>query len=268
MAIAKKPRVVKNLIYHNTNCTDTNSCSLKSFGLKVSISESKGTNFQKRPYMTINSHMEGFYKTSDIETMTDYAVVQYIKGCRYRKSRFNNEAFFLNFKSTFREFFGKQQFNLRHEKLVIDSVDTDPVYASYSKWRERHAFYQIKKNEKYSVIYDDSKYYNYFYEKPEIKRPIMHFSDMPSGSSYNELKISEGNNAGKILASAENASMKFITCIYKIVDVPENLHPEDIDQSKAIKCLNWSNSHILNWKTKKFNSSNKLDPNCLKLLKD
>ncbi len=247
--------------FRNSDCKKTNSCDLKSFKLKITGDQSsRNTSYGVRK--NIQTYMEGSFEVDSIESMRKYAIVQYIKGCVYQKNSLDDEEATVRFDGRSRDFFGKK-IPFLHKELVIDSFDDDPIYASYSEGHDRHGLYKIKKDESKSVLFDDSKYYDYLFDRPEIKKTIMHFSDMPTGSSYNEIRISAGDNKGKVSKTVENASMTFQTCIFKTSDVPRGLGPNDTDRSKAIKCFNWSNSHLYNSNTQKFESNNTVDKTCL-----
>ena len=247
--------------FKNIDCKKTNSCDLKSFKLKVTNDQDS----RQTPYgvrKNISTYMEGSFEVDSIESMRKYAVVQYIKGCVYQKLSHDDGPAQIRLDGRVRDFFGKK-IPFVHKELVIDSFDDDPIYASYSEGHDRHGLYKIKQDESKSVLFDDSKYYDYLVEKPQIKKPIMHFSDMPTGSGYNEIKISAGENKGKVLKTISNASMIFKTCIFKTKDVPRDLKPTDTDRSKAIKCFDWSNSHIYNKGTQQFETNSSVDKTCL-----
>lgn len=254
--LAKEQKTYK---FENTKCEQTDSCDLKGF--EITITRLANEVYDEN---RISSHstMEGFYETTDTCVVEKYAIVQFIKG-----GLFNSSAYDINHLetgyNTGRQFFGESIFPFIHPEWVVDSVDADPIYASYRDQNDRHGLYRIKKDESRSILFDDSSYYTYYFYRPKLPIARMHFSDMPTGGSYSEINITGGPNAGKTLYSSTNASMAFYTCIYKAEDVSENANEYDIDKEKAIGCLTWSNHHIFDPRTKSFKNSLTIDPRAL-----
>lgn len=245
----------------NTDCYSNDSCDLLEFNLKVSYGsgiydDGNGVNFYK------NSYMEGSFKVSNISLIRKFAVVQYINGCVFQSLGIQGETAIIRTDIRSRDFFG-QKIPFIHKNWVIDSFDEDPIYSSYFKIQDRHALYKIKKDETKSVIFDDSKYFDRLMDNPLILRPIIHFSDMPTGSNYSKRKI---NSNGRLIdeINREEASMIFKTCIFKTEDVPVGFISTNTDSSKAIKCFTWSNTHKFNSITKVYESNNVVNPICTK----
>ncbi len=247
----------------NKDCSVTNSCDLKSFSITIFKDFETDTTISSTPIHYATTFLEGKYEVTSKDVIKKYAVVQYIKGCIYEKNQKDDEPETIRKSGTRRDFFGKK-INFRHEDLVIDSFDDDPIYASYSEQNDRHGLYKVKRDETISLLFteiDDNDEYLFF--SPEIIKPIIHFSDMPTGSRYSENLISHGTHAGKTSKTTKIASMIFETCLFKTQDVPRNLGPSDTDRSKAISCLSWENSHQLKKDKSGFEKRDDIDPNCL-----
>lgn len=251
-------KTIQNLRFQNEYCHQNKTCNLKSFSLSTYNSlDSKQIGVFK------NSYMEGYYEVKDPKYVQDFAVVQYIKGCIFEEYWHDNENVRLRNDGVIRDFFGKKVI-FNHPNYVIDSFDDDPIYASFSEGNHRHGLYSIKLNDSKSIIFDDSKFHKSLINIANNNKKKIYFSDMPTGSSYTETMILEGTNKGKISKYTRNASMVFTTCIFKTSDIPRNLSPQNTDTSKAIKCFNWSNSHIYNSNKKLFYTNNNVHSKCFK----
>ena len=254
----------KTKSFINYDCIKNDSCDLKSFSIDIYKSFESEPRSNSNPVLYASTFLEGKYEVGTEKSIKEYAVVQSIKGCVYQKNQKDDEPETIYKGGTTRDFFG-EKINFRHENLVIDSFDDDPIYASYSEQNDRHGLYRLKKDESISLLFtelDDNDEFLFF--SPEIIKPIIHFSDMPTGSRYSEGLMTGGELKGKINKSLRLASMEFKTCIYKTKDVPRNLGPNDTDRTKAIACLNWNNSHKLNKARTAFEDRKSLDSNCLR----
>lgn len=255
-ALAQSSEIIK--IFNNKECIQTDSCDLKKLYLKITRSlDSKNQNGR--------TYMEGYYETQKIDQVEKYAIVQFIKGGVYNEYKLGNEPIEM-IQNTDRDFFGKRHVKFIHPELVIDSVDTDPVYASLVEENSRHGGYKIKDNENLSVIFDNSSNYSYYLYEPVLKLPRMHFSDMPTGGDFSEIRISAGPNAGKVTRSSASSSMEFKTCVFKTEDIPINAGPSEMNPDDAVGCVEWSNHFIFDWEKKKFMNSDKVHENALNII--
>lgn len=238
--------------FKNVNCDLTNTCDLLGFEIKITEGGwDEDTTFSRQTYM------EGFYETKSPDQVEDYAIVQFIKGGLFREHKFDQENIRL-INGASRDFFGKK-IPFVHPEWVVDSFDNDPIYASYHEKGDRHGLYRIKKDESRSVIYDDSKYFDYYFFRPNLENGRMHFSDLPTGGSYSQIKISRGENAGKLAQTATSSSMEFKTCIFRTSDVAQDAGPKGVDINLALGCLEWENHHVFDWKTREFKKANTID---------
>ncbi len=250
-----------HLSFKNIECDKTNSCNLLSFDLKTYNTKEIEIGRSKRKTYWAQTLMEGSLSLKSKEAVDEFAVVQYIKGCVFTKTQLNDEKPNFFHKQRHRIFFGKKTSGFSHPKFVIDSFDTDPIYAS--REFDRHGNYKVLLKPTGSVLFSDRKDWMALSEKPVIEaKPTIYFSDMPTGSYYSKMKIVAGEDIGKILKTEERASMIFKTCVFKTKDVPRDLKPENINTNKAIKCFDWSNSQKFNFNLSKFEFRKEVDVNC------
>lgn len=181
------------------------------------------------------------YTTKEIDQLQDYAVVQYIQGCVFDSEQLADGSIKkTNFIS--REFFGKVE-KFMHKKLVIDSVDVDPIYNSMKD--HRHGAYRWNE---VPGSYDKKTEHYLLHQDPD--NPTLYVRDMPSGA----FKTGKG---------AKNVSLKFEVCLLKTADVPKVGTPELDLHGKALKCFNWDSSFIYDHQTEQYQSKQTIDPYCL-----
>ncbi len=224
--------------YENDSCQQSDSCDLKSFRVRVEdskvVSSSFGTNY------TTGSFTE--YQTSNVDTLTKYAVVQFIKGCQFYSTPDGRK-----FGGISREFFN-EIVPFKHPQWVIDSVDRDPIYNSATEFGDnRHAYYRW--NEVLGSFKKETEHY--FVQQTPV-RPILYVLDRPGTAFYDDHEYKD----------AKNISLQFKTCIYKTADVPKETTPDDLNFAKAIKCFDWKSSFVFNHKKKVYESPNKIDEYC------
>lgn len=226
----------KTHTYSNENCEQTNSCDLKTFEIKVYKMRSK---HGSDPF-DYRVAMEGYYETDTVDNIENYAIVQYIKGSVVETGTGDEE--FTRF--PFRTYFGERWYKFNHPDWQIDSIDTDPIYASFihDGVVYRHGAYQINPAQG-SLIFDDIPVVFYFNEKPTI--PRLYFSDLPSGSHIGNYYVRE-------------SKLKFKTCIYKTSEVPMDLGPDDTDFAQAISCFEWDGIFPYNPQTGSFDIATEL----------
>ena len=179
------------------------------------------------------------YKTKSISQLEDYVVVQYIKGCLFDSKLENGEI--VKSSKYMTASFG-ELIPFKYKKWTIDTIDTDPVYASTST--DRHGRYRWNKSSNYN--HKTEKYIRDEYPT----KPSLYIRDIP-GTAVVDDNI------------AKNISLKFKTCLIKEQDVPLTTDDPEIDlTAKAISCLNWDSSFIYNFEKEKFENLNKIDSYC------
>lgn len=224
--------------YTHKNCEQTDSCSLKSFRVRVEdakvVSSSFGTNYTTGSFMS--------YTTDTVEDIEMYGIVQFIKGCQFQSDHDGSVNFGIS-----REFFGDIK-TFKHPKWVIDSVDEDAMYNStilpdYS----RHAMYRWN-----DIIGSFKKETEHYLYEQRPTRATVYVKDRP-GSAFYDTDTKD----------AKNISLQFKSCIFKTEDIEASTTPSGMDTSKAIKCFDWHSSYVFNHKTLKFNKQNKISKHCL-----
>lgn len=222
----------------NENCEESDTCSLKSFTLK---SNDYITTLGADRYYGSQAH--AFFETDKVSNLTDYGVVQFIKGCAFRSKK-SEDGTVKKWRGIVREFFGNMQV-FHHPEWVIDSVDADAMYNNYTS-EDRHGAHRWN-SKKYSTAKETE---HYFLNKRPTN-PVLYVRDMPSMGSYDDV------------LGASNVSLQFKTCLYKTSDIPESTTPDDLRFAQPISCLEWSSSFVFNHDSKHFESPKDIDPFCL-----
>jgi len=228
----------KDETFTNNHCEKTNSCDLKTFRLKISdvkVTGSFGTSFTTQAYMS--------YTTVDIESLLSYGIVQFIKGCQWNSSE-NGD---INFQISRNYYGGITQF--KHPEFVIDSFDKDPMYSSTIPSKPHQTRHDIYRWNKIKDSFDEKSEFRFY--NGGLTNARLYTRDFIGTVNYDEK-----------IKSATNSSLEFLTCIYKIEDIPSDAGPKDIDPQNAIKCLTWSNSFIFNHQSKQFIKLKKVSDIC------
>lgn len=217
----------------NPDCEKTDSCSLKEFKVRQNEYVIKLAEGGEPAYGT-NVFMS--YKTSDLASLTDYAIVQFIKGCRFKSVK--NPDGTISRHMAVRTSFGKK-INYVYRDWAVDSDDMDPMY-QHGEVGTRHDFYRWM---------DGNTPISYVRRLPTV--PELYVSDIPGTASMD-----------KEIGLADNISLEFKTCVYKTKDVPTNSTAENVNFAKPIQCLGWRSSYIYNHKKEIFESPATIDQFC------
>lgn len=223
-------QVFKNNECQTANC-DLQEFKLHTYNYKVTFAD--GTSFGTGAYMS--------YKTNDVSTLEDYAVVQFIKGCVF-DSRVLPSGEIQKELAVSREFFGKVV-RFKHPEWVIDSLDVDPMYNN-GPAGHRHGTYR------WNIVansYDKKTEIKYYNQRPTD--PSLYVSDFPS-------------TAFSFDGGARNVSLKFKTCIYPTSDLPLVSGPNDLNPESAVHCFEWKSSNIYNHSKNKYESNEEIDSFC------
>lgn len=217
----------------NPNCEQNNSCSLKEFKIRqneyiIKLAEGGAPSYGTNVFMS--------YKTDKVETLTDYAIVQFIKGCRFKS--FKNSKGDIEKHMAVRFSFGKKV-NFAYPDWAVDSDDKDPMY-QHGETENRHGFYRWM---------DGDKPVSYIRRLPT--HPELYVSDIPGTASMD-----------KPTGIADNISLEFRTCVYKTKDIPTTSTADDLNFAKPIQCLGWRSSYIYDHKKEIFESPATIDSFC------
>lgn len=230
--------VLETKKFDNSFCDLNDTCDLESFYVKT-ISTLK--NEQGQTYMS-----SGF-KTTSNQALKNYAIVQFHQGCMYHDT---SPIKFLN-----RTYMGIDGVPFVHPEMAIDSApDADPIYQSSPRGGQDDGFGYIYPRKEYYFIFEpqfnsrnapQDSYMNHLGNN-EVTQ--LHVSDVPTFADLNDNKI---------------ASLKFVTCLYKIKDIPAYIDDQtSLPLSNAIKCFDWNH----NWKRNHLNElerTQEIDPVCL-----
>lgn len=217
----------------NSTCKDTDSCTLKEFKVEVNkytVNLSEGG----APAHGFNATAS--YRTERVSDLEDYAIVQFIRGCRFSSIKKADGSIERSLGT--RTYYGKTE-KFLHKNWQIDSIDTDPVYYNNPDGK-RHDFYRWDKKQVPT---------SYVYGLPVT--PLLYVPDSPGTVSFSA-----------DIQMADNYTFEFRTCVYKTKDVPTELDPSNTTFARPVKCLDWAASYVYNFKTKKFDSPSGIDAFC------
>lgn len=230
-------KLVKDLKFTPTEDSELQEFRVTVENYKVNFTEGGSSH---------GSKMIASFKTKDKRELDAFAVVQYIKGCKYEMIG-RGERTEVN-RSVARDFFD-EVIPFLHKDWVIDSVDLDPIYNSTNEMR--HAYYRWN-----SVMDSQAEETERFYFQEAPSNNRLYVRDMPGTSSVTEYPEMDAY-------FATNTSLKFKTCIFKTEDVPSRVSSPEVDLTdRAIKCFEWDSSFIYNAQTKRFESSDEIHPLC------
>lgn len=246
--------------FENKDCAANTSCDLKKFSLlrqdyKLTLSD--GT-------WHLGVRVFAEYETGSMETLEQYGIVQFIRGCKFESSR-DDDGTVVKAKNI-----KKHQFDdvktLCFPNWVIDSVDKDPLYNSLPG-KNRHYYYRWNtvpgSKDKNTEIY-------YGWMRPtapglyldtlsdilkEHKPDGLYISDRPGTAFYYQSPYWK--------PSAINSSLEFKTCIYKAADIPIETTEDNVNFAKPIHCFTWKSSFIYNHDLGIFETKDTIDPFCL-----
>ena len=184
-------------------------------------------------------------KPSQIE---NYAIVQWIRGCMF-SSEYTDGHVDKDLSIT-RKHFGKT-IVFQHKDWQIDSDSTDPIYSS-DPTHGRFAF--LRWNADKSILDADNAN---VYAKLKPPHGSVFVTDMP-GSGF--LASGTGRRDG----TAQNASLQYITCLFKTSGLPTTTTPQGtgIDRTKSLWCVNWDHQFVWNFEVGRMSQPAVIDPVC------
>lgn len=233
-------------VFSNPDCDQNKTCDLVSF--KVEHHE-YGQNVGDEAYL-FGTAMTARYRTKSIETLRDYAVVQFIRGCTF--SQYLVHDIPTKGLTYSRDFFGKDV-TFKHVRWAADNQRSDPMYGADSTRDDRHFFYRWN-----SVADSVNEETSNLLGEAAPPSPELYIGDDPMGGS-----ISLQDDAGSEIGWTRNSTLHFQTCIFRTRDVPRDVGPEGVDRSLSLHCVNWTDSHVYNYQTKQFDSPSEIDPICM-----
>lgn len=245
-------------------------CSLSKFA--VQTYDSEFTNFGGKINYSLNTLMAATWETTDPSCLRDYGVVQYIKGCIYDIEHDPKTG-------TSKKYFGHgresrgEDIPFVHKNWVVDSVDVDPLYSSYSQPDadefNRFNWHKVPKKPLLlsegiaSILKDKETFFNkkhYSYvQDGELRGRQLMVTDLPTGSDYRP-------NGALKKDWINVSSLELKTCLYHTKDIPSTGDPAGFDAPEIergpIVCFDWSDKSEVDFENKRFKRTEKLDPFC------
>lgn len=217
------------------------------------------------------SVMGAVIETTSPECLRDYGVVQFIRGCVYH-ARYS-----LPSGAELEKVFDVAR-HLRGPRVVfshpgweVDRTEIDPVYMSYPDEESRVDLYYtprgpLRLRPDAGSLMADYKYFNdpaqrRFLKDTEAPASAFFVGDVPEGG------VSVIDEERTVL-SAENSSLEFRTCVYRLKDVPatgdpagEGVAPEN---GGPIQCFGWTSRYTFDPATRDFvtDKFSGVDPFC------
>lgn len=217
------------------------------------------------------SVMGAVIETTSPECLRDYGVVQFIRGCVY------HARYALPSGAEIEKVFDVAR-HLRGPRVVfshpgweVDRTELDPVYMSYPDEESRVDLYYtprgpLRLRPDAGSLMADYKYFNdpaqrRFLKDTEAPASAFFVGDVPEGG------VSVIDEERTVL-SAENSSLDFRTCLYRLKDVPttgdpagEGVSPEN---GGPIQCFGWMSRYTFDPATRDFvtDKFSGVDPFC------
>jgi len=232
------------------NCALSESCTLKSFKLLKEdflVWTQGEKNYGTRSAVVIETE-----KTQDL---TEYVVVQWIKGCLFASTEKDKKVmtslpYSIQNQGVFVPF--------NFSDWTLDSPDLDPASMSpgpdYPELN-RHAFYKTSPSQDYF----NGDLSQYLVEKAPTK-PQFFITDRPGEVAFSsQFQPSDGSPP---VLFAKNISLQFQTCLFKAKAVATEISHFQLTPNDAIHCFNWESSFLYNFKSQKYESSSEISPAC------
>jgi hypothetical protein len=230
-------------------CETDDSCNLRKFRIEVRETKTQLKEYHEDHFVNL---MIASYETSSVESLEEFAIVQFTRGCVFDSQVINGELK-KNIDGRLRRFFGLSQVYYFPD-WAIDSQDSNPMYNS----DEETAAGRILPHRLYrwnTVEGSFEKATQKFYgsEKPSV--PMLYVKDVTSSAFVRHDKPYQG--------LAYNNSLLFKTCIYKTKDIPRETTQDNVNFAKPIYCFDWKSSLVYDHQKNRFERPEELDPFCL-----
>lgn len=180
-------------------------------------------------------------ETQEISSVEDFAIVQFIKGCIYKSKSINGEL--RKEISSYRKHQGEFK-PFIHKEFEVDADGADPVYTDLDG--DRFGLYRVGS-------LDPGK--SSWYRQASLRKPLVYATDLPGQATTFE------TFDGKL--EAQNPSLDFKTCLFKSDDLTFDMTQGNLDISKALTCFDWAHRFSYDFKKKKFEEVQQIDPICL-----
>ena len=236
---------VKTLSLKQQEFTPSEPSDLKRFAL-IEMKKSLLLSGNKPEYSQLMTDVRVIIETDSVQTIENYAIVQFIRGCQFSSYLENGHTY--KTLDISRHHFAKVT-SFQHRQWEIDNDEVDPIYTSDALYG-RFALLRWNHNPE-SFDAENTIFYG-------VKKPphsVVFTTDLP-GSAH--LSPFGGN------LHARNSSLEFQTCLFKTSDLPLTTTPEGrgVDLDQAIACFQWDHKFVYNYNSKSFISGGPIDPIC------
>ncbi len=189
------------------------------------------------------------YAVSSAPLIENLAIVQWIHGCVFQSEYLNGKI--VKTIPYVRTHFG-QTVPFQHRTWQLDS---DTLDAAYTSDESAGRFALLRWNQDPKSLDPETAT---FYAKAKPPHGSVFATDLPASAF---LIRGSGLHNG----AAQNASLEYLTCLFKSSDVPEQSTPSGagLDQSKALWCAKWDHKFTWDFTRAEMVSPSQIDPVCL-----
>lgn len=238
-------RLEREFINSPVTCKINGTCDLKRVIMRSqNFSITRDPNEPNDAWIHGTQILAGL-ETDTIDHLTNYAFVQFIRGCMWY-SQDQNGQIVTEF-GVVRNFLGIKRIQHILPRWVVDTDDIDPVYGADRETGNRHYFLQSLDKIPSWIPGSQGKLFG---EEP-FTIPFGYVTDHPGPALY-EPKHKQ----------ARNMSLEFEMCLFKTADVPATTNGIDIDKTKALVCFPWEAKHVFDHRTQVFHTGGEISKEC------
>ncbi|HSE34862.1 MAG TPA: hypothetical protein VLB83_01940 [Candidatus Paceibacterota bacterium] len=199
----------------------------------------------------LSTRMYADWTTRDLASLTNFALVQYIRGCVWNETR-NRDGTIASHHGFVRLHLGRR-IVFFHRDWEIDTMDTDPAYGSIDSTEAPDLDAKTRRFAltQWRDIDDESfpEIVEHLYVEELPPTPTLFVTDYPTGGSY-------------FHSSVYNASLEFRMCLYRERDIPSVVRPGQKIAPEPIACFEWEKKHRYVWTTGEFVDFQGMAPEC------
>lgn len=234
----------KHTTFSNVGCPTGKNCSLlkaEAYSVRKKVMVHGDEN-----YLT---EMIASYETDGLDTLEDYAFVNFIKGCNYLSRQEKNGDITVEHPFV-KSNLGRENTPFNFADWTVDSWDVDPMYASIkNKNFPRHASYRWVKDFSLKPLLNRKNDFIFGKSDAPIK-PSLFVRDQPNGA-FVRSKIK----------TAKSSTLKFKMCLYPAANIDPTGEQLPIVKN-AIHCFDWQQMYAYDWKTNKMTFPKEISPVC------
>ena len=183
-------------------------------------------------------------KTKRISDLESFGVVQFIRGCMFRTRLVNGVP--TKELSVSRNELGNTVL-FQHKTWEIDNDNNDPLISAEPGYGR---FALLRWNQDSKNVQSDG---SILYGNTKPPHSTVFLSDLPTAGALMPT-----------LDAADNTTLEFQTCIFKITDLPlkTDVKGSNVDKSKALFCAHWNHNYVFNFATQTTDEPKTADPIC------